>query len=468
MRHPELAIGIVVVTCGLGLPPASGQTFSSGSTGADGAFSPTSSVELTLPPTGTYNFTTINIPAGVTVSFKTARGSRSPAVTMLATGNVVVTGTLSLVGQSQGSGGNGGQGTQLSSNAGVGGPGGFDGGTGGTAGTGGSGLGPGGGAGGIPASPPPPATPTIIAVPAGGAGYLSAGAGTRGGTSYGNTALMPLVGGSGGGGGAVPAFGVTGGGGGGGGGALLIASSATITLTGTINAAGGGGGAASFGAAPGAGGSGGSVRLVASAITGSGSINVAGGAGVNAGSAGRIRIEAFTNTATINVSGSASGLSVAQPTSVALSGITLRIASVAGLPAPASPTGSYSTPDLVLPAGSPAPVTVALEATNIPLGTTIVVTATPQTEAAASVVSTPLAGSFAASTATATVPISVTQPTVISASASFTLSAAGGDAPVIADGEPVERVRVGATLGGAASVTYLTASGREVGGEVIR
>jgi hypothetical protein len=462
MRRPLAATTLIVLASTLAASAAGAQTFTSGSTGADGPFTPTASVELALPASGTYNFTTINIPAGVTVSFKTARGVRQAPVTMLATGNVVIAGTISVVGVNQGLGGNGGSGTQLASNAGVGGPGGFDGGTGATNGGGGSGLGPGGGQGGVPASPPPPATPTVPAVPAGGAGHVAPGSGTGGGAPYGTSRVVPLVGGSGGGGGAAPSFGVTGAGGGGGGGAIVIASSGTITLSGSINASGGSGGAASFGAGPGAGGSGGSVRLVANSIAGAGTINVSGGAGVSSGSPGRIRIEAFTNNATLNVGGLASSLSVGQPTTVALSGIALRIVSVAGVPAPTAPTGSYTTPDIVLPPETPIPVAVVLDASNIPPGTTIAVTATPQTAPTTTAISTPLAGSLASSTATASLAISATQASVLSASASFTLSAASGGGPALADGEPVEHVRVTTTLGEESSVSFITRAGREI------
>jgi hypothetical protein len=77
-----------------------------------------------------------------------------------------------------------------------------------------------------------------------------------------------------------------------------------------------------------------------------------------------------------------------------------------------------------LPAGTTSPVTIALEARQIPLGTTITVTATPLSGASVSAVSTPLVGTPDAATATATLAIPTTQPSIISATASFTLSAA--------------------------------------------
>src|SRR4030095_6820774 len=303
----------LAVSATLAGTPAAAQTFNSGSTGADGPFSPTTSVTLTVPPTGVFNFTTINIPVNVTVSFTTQRGVRTPPVMMLATGNVVIAGTIDLRGANQGGGGNGGSGTQLFGNGGVGGPGAFDGGAGGAGSAGGAGLGPGGGGGGIPAVPP--STPGIAA---GGGGFLSNRGGSLRGVSRATRAHPPPAGGSGVGGGAAPQD-VTGGGGGGGGGAVVVASSTMITFNGTINANGGGAGTSAFGGNPGSGGSGGAARLVATTIAGTGTIlvNPGTGGGTNTGSPGRMRIEAYNNNLTLNGSQGAS-LSVGQPTVTAL------------------------------------------------------------------------------------------------------------------------------------------------------
>ena len=242
-------VGLAAVL--IGPCTATAQTFTSGSTGADGAFAPTASVQLQVPADGVFHFTTINIPAGVTVSFATRAGVRLPSVTLLATGNVVIAGRIDVSG---GHGGPGGSGTQLFGNGGMAGPGGFDGGAGSNGlqgSSGAAGLGPGGG---LPGS--------ATAFP-GHAGHLIAGPGVSGGRAYGDARLVPLIGGSGGGGGASQLFGLTGGGGGGGGGALLIASSGTMTVSGSIVAAGGTGGTSSGPA--GGSGSGGAVRLVAPA-----------------------------------------------------------------------------------------------------------------------------------------------------------------------------------------------------------
>ena len=71
--------------------------FTSGSTGSDGAFSPTANTVLQVPPGGVFNFTTFNIPSGVTVSF--ARSASNDPVTILAQGNVTIAGTISVNGE---------------------------------------------------------------------------------------------------------------------------------------------------------------------------------------------------------------------------------------------------------------------------------------------------------------------------------------------------------------------------------
>jgi hypothetical protein len=453
-KRLALVAMLTAIICGTG--SAFAQTFNSGSTGADGVFSPTTNTTLALPPNGAFNFTTINIPTGVTVTF--TRNAANTPVTLLASGNVTIAGTIDVSGSPGGAGVQGA--TSLVNNAGAGGPGGFDGGDGAdgiTSTTGGSGLGPGGGVGG-------PTGGT-----GGGGGFAGAGtaASGAGGPAYGTPTLIPLIGGSGGGGGGAP-FGNTGGGGGGGGGALLIASSGTITVAGTLLAKGGKGGATVGCCTPGLGGSGsgGAIRLVATTITGiGGSINVSGALGPDnsiygGGSIGRIRIEAFTNTATVNF---AQAPSIGQPGVVALPNApALMIASVAGVAAPAGPTGSFANPDILVPAGTANPMTIGLAAANIPLGTTVTVTAKPQNGAASSAVSSALAGTLAASTATASLTIPTNQPSVLSASATFTLAALPNAGPLFAQGEQVERIRVAAVLGGPSRVVYITRSGREI------
>jgi hypothetical protein len=178
------------------------------------------------------------------------------------------------------------------------------------------------------------------------------------------------------------------------------------------------------------------------------------------GGDGRIRVEAYTNTATINFS---QAPSIAQPGVVSLpGGPSLRIASVGGVAAPASPTGSFAVPDITLPAGTTNPITIGLAASNIPLGTIVAVVMSPLNGVPTYASSTALAGTVGASTATASITISTNQPSVLSASATFTLAALPGAGPVFAEGEEVERVRVAAILGGPSQVVYITRSGREI------
>jgi hypothetical protein len=461
----RVAIGLVVWALGAG--PASAQTFNSGSTGADGALNAPlgATTTLTLPPSGVFNFTTVNVPSSATVKF--ARNAANTPVTILASGNVTVAGVIDIRGAAGASAGLGA--TVVTSNGGTGGPGGFDGGAGATgfvSSTGGSGLGPGGGAG------------STQTGGGGGAGYVVAGSAGKGaasgvgGAAYGTTSLLPLVGGSGGGGGGAPAP-HTGAGGGGGGGALLVASSGAITFTGQILAQGGAGGSAAGSVtSPAGGGSGGSVRLVATSIAGTnGLVNVAGGNGGSLGSAfeggfgsaGRVRVEAFGNTLAVGLGTSTAGaLSSGAPTSIVLPNApSLRISAVGGVAAPTAPAGTFTVADVVLPPTVTNPVTVDLAAANIPIGTTVTVTVKGLYDAASSAVSSPLAGTLASSTASASVTLPTSEPSIVGASANF-LFAETGSGPTFVEGEPVDHVRVTATTAGMSAVTYVTRSGREV------
>ena len=476
MAHGLKAVGIAMATLVLWTGAATAQTFNSGSTGADGAFNPTANVTMPLPAGGVFNFTTINIPAGVTVRF--GRNAANTPVTLLASGDVTVAGIIDISGAV---GGQASSGTNLVPNGGRGGPGGFDGGNGSNGlidTTGGSGLGPGGGAGG--------AVDRCSSSGLGGGGGFArqGGAATNhgspiaaGGPAYGSPALLPLIGGSGGGGGGV-SFPATGSGGGGGGGALAIMSSGTITFTGALLAHGGNAGLLSlFGDGPiGGGGSGGALRLVATAITGiGGSMNVSGGGGggafvcfSGAGSPGRIRVEAFSTTVVATYTFNMNIFVIEperptfdQPGTVTLpSTPALSIVSVGGFPAPASPTGSFATPDIMLPAGTPSPVTANVSAANIPPGSAVTITMKGLSGGDSSS-SAVLAGTLGSSSASASVTIPTNEPFVLSASTSFPLASLGGG-PVLVEGEEVERVRVTTTAGGPTQIAYVTRSGREV------
>lgn len=296
------------------------------STGADGAFAPTTSMVL---PAGVYDFTTITIPAGVTI---TTDGTG--VLDLRATGDVVVAGTVSVTGGDgrPGSfnaadacmsfGGGGGYTGQAGSDLDRGGAGGdgyasigHGGGGWGVCARFGGGLGEapcadpcggGGYAGGIGNGSIGAAEPEIIwpADFVGGGGEILAGApygGGRaeqqggdaggGGGAIGQRARLDLGvrttlrPGSGGGGGGRPrllsAVAGSGGGGGGGGGAIRIASATSITIaaSGRLLANGGAGGPGADGCGGGGGGgSGGAIVLDAPVVTSLGTLEAQGGA----------------------------------------------------------------------------------------------------------------------------------------------------------------------------------------------
>jgi hypothetical protein len=70
---------------------------------------------------------------------------------------------------------------------------------------------------------------------------------------------------------------------------------------------------------------------------------------------------------------------------------------------PAVPTGSFATPDVTI--NSASAVTLNIEARNIPIGTVIKLNVFSENSADQIVDSTPLAGTFAQSTATASVTV---------------------------------------------------------------
>ncbi len=470
-RARAIAVALAVGAC---FAPGAASAFTSGSTGADGAFTPTVNTNLTLPPSGIFNFTSVTIPSGVTVKF--LRNATSTPVVILATGDVMIAGTIDVSGGSSPGVGSGGDGVTGDDGApGLGGPGGFDGGRGGlTQGTrrGGDGLGPGSGTGGQ-LTADCNGNPTSGSGSGGGFGTAGGPGGGclipfPGGATYGTTQVLPLIGGSGGGGGAgSPSF--AGSGGGGGGGAILIAASGTVSVTGPINANGGSSGASNGGAgASGGGGSGGAIRIVATTISGNGSItavgaeagSASGAAHGGAGGTGRIRLEAetFTRTAATNPGFTAPPAGTA-PGPVFVAGTpTLTISSVAGVSAPASPTGNA---DITLAATTPNPVTVVFTTTGVPVGNTVQLTVIPAFGDRTVAITPALTGSTASATASVSVNLPV-GPSVLSAQTTFTVVAALGDLlRNFAGNERVEKVTLMATLGGPSKVKLITVSGKE-------
>lgn len=428
--------------------PAWGQAFNSGSTGSLGAFAPASNMVVTLPADGVLNYTTITIPSGVTVTFQ--RNAANTPVTMLAQGNISIAGTIRVNGDDAVVGGTSGSwGVTPGSQ---GGPGGYNGGNGGIRGTypsnGTAGQGPGGGGPGL--------LPAIF---------------TQDG-SYGAHSsfvnLIPLYGGSGGGGGVATTT-QNGPAGAGGGGAIVLASTTQITIqaTGSVTANGGVGSTPCAWTGAGA-GSGGAIRLVAPQVTQQGTVQAKGGnnscvGGGGFGYAGRVRIECTTCTlnATDPVASTSTTLGPITATSTpALTALpTLTITTIAGTTVPATPGGSYTSPDMSLAATTPSELTVTLTATNIPVPTQFTVKMMPAMGEPLFFPSSYSTGSFASSTATATVRIPPGVVCVLTAYMSFTQVAGGF--PVI-DGEDVEKVLVAAPLNDDSDTIVLLQSGRLV------
>lgn len=240
------------------------ERFSAGSNGSYGPIEVNEAVVLDLPPDGIFHCTTIQIGTNGVLKFR--RNAANTPVYLLASGNISVEGEINL---------NGGD-VEIFK-AGKGGPGGFDGGeptttenaypAAGGALLAGSGYGPGGG------------------YPLGSAGSYATGA-----RPYGNSLLVPLIGGSGSG--AVAAAQPLGGAGGGG--AILLASDTILNVTGRILANGGNGKWNGGTGTPNSdGGSGGAIRLIAPIVSGDGSLSTWGGGcqGCSLAGQGRIRID---------------------------------------------------------------------------------------------------------------------------------------------------------------------------------
>jgi hypothetical protein len=411
------------------LHSASAQV-NTGSDGHDGALNPTADLVINMAdhPDGIYHYTSVNIPTGVTVSF-VPNAANTPVV-WLAQDSCVISGSVDVSG--------------LPSNGtigGAGGPGGWRGGSGGSNPS--AGQGPGGG------SP----------------GYIYGGSGFF---NYGNSYLLPLLGGSGGGGN-IPYYDLTFGGDGGGG-AILIAASHSINLSGSILAKAGGNATNKNGQnICGGSGSGGAVRIVTLNFTGGGIINAAGG---NGGGPGRIRIDSFQNT----FGGTTSGTLTQgfQPIILPATGqgIQLSISSISGAAVSPTPSGVLANPDVIIPAQQSNPIPVVVSCTNLPLNSEISVTVHPANGPDIHAVGLNNAGTLEASTAT----ISINMPRgggIIYAKCVSGLAGLGADDSSkdlrtkslaetgwTTDGERFAKVEVVASLGGQQQLAYITESGK--------
>ena len=234
--------------------------------GSNGAFNPTSDGVLS----GVKNYSSINIPAGVTITFDNA--------TIKCNGPVLIAGTVS--GNGTGYAGGIADGNEQGG------------------GNDGSGSGKGGGGYGCRID-------HFEAASGGGGGYGSAGTAGIGihgnpgpgiaGPAYGDAQLTTLCMGSGGGAGGTQARPTRVGGSGGAGGGAIKIIAPNITVSGSLSACGANGGASAW--AGGGGGSGGSIYLIGNSVSISGSLSVSGGTGGSgsmpggAGGVGRIRID---------------------------------------------------------------------------------------------------------------------------------------------------------------------------------
>ncbi|MDJ0837689.1 MAG: hypothetical protein QNK37_14330 [Acidobacteriota bacterium] len=328
-----------------------------GADGSDGALEPTADITIDLddaatnawnatntsPGRGTYDaakwavvfrYDSVMIPEEVTVSFSN-HASRAPVV-WLVSGDVVIDGVVDL---------NAFPVTLANPNPqtfGEPGPGGFRGGyMNHHTFEPGPGFGPGGGA------------------LAGNASYGTEGIGNT--ATYGNTQIVPLIGGSGAGAhfiaGSGPYIGE------GGGGAILIAARGTITVNGQILARGRLNLKAS---------SGGAVRLVADEVNGAGLLDASGG---NGGGMGRIRVEANVIEGTLQ---SQPGASVSEPDDPPLiwpqaGSPTLRIVSIAGIDAPPDPRANMDLPGADVQIGEDSPVDIVIESRGLAVDAVVTV-----------------------------------------------------------------------------------------------
>jgi hypothetical protein len=356
-----------VLPLALLLAPVASWAQSCMSTGADGAYSPTTSgnfdpVALGLNAAGdnVFNFTSVNIPNGVQINMAANLMKSQRPVVFLVSGAVNIQGVLNLSGAS-GSPSVAQSQFELRAPSEPG-PGGYPGGAGGSPNSAGErGAGPGSAA---PTSGVTGCSGSYVYLGAGGSGCTP-------GPVYGNDQLLPLVGGSGGSGGASSSATSTGAGGGAGGGAIRVCSDSSITIN-QLYANGGNSGANYGGGA----GSGGAIHLQSPTVTlnygGGEYIQAVGGnlPGVGSGSQGRIRIDTnnliggATNPApyvSALLTGPYDGVPLPTPP-------TLSVVSINGVVVPTQPLDNYSPPDLAINATGTIPIVV--KTSGIPNGAT--------------------------------------------------------------------------------------------------
>ena len=133
----------------------------------------------------------------------------------------------------------------------------------------------------------------------------------------------------------------------------------------------------------GGGGSGGGIRLVAPVLSGSGTLNVAGGAatsgagGVAPGGNGRVRLEGnqISNTFNVSPSNAVSRGALGHPSTLRpASGI--RVTAIDGIAVAPNPSGNFQVPDVVIEKAQP--VNVTISASGVPPGTVVMLQAYPE------------------------------------------------------------------------------------------
>lgn len=394
------------------------QTFSSGSTGADGPLDLSTCQTLVcvikLPESGVLNYTTVNVPDGKILVFK--RNSRNTPVVILAQSNVTIAGLINVNANADPD-----QPISLRTP----GAGGFYGGQGGF-----SGFGPGGGSASCSASP----------------------CNNIHGNWVGPLSLSPIVGGSGGAGLTSQGIACDGGGGGG---AIVIASSTSINFlpSGFITASGAQGFCGNVGVS--SAGSGGAIRLIANSMGGGGRLTAAGG------SHGVIRLESPTGTNTFTGEATpAAVISPINPTIVSNDPPTLTITSVGGFAVPSYAGSRFDSVDLLLPSQLPDPIAVQVVGHNIPIGTQVDVgffgsqsaTATPGI----------LSGTLQSSTATATISnLNRTSVTFLLAAASFTPSGTAQNFNPLGK-DQVAKIRIEAAVATKPNFVFLRSDGTPI------
>ncbi len=171
---------------------------------------------------------------------------------------------------------------------------------------------------------------------------------------------------------------------------------------------------------------------------------------------GRIRLEAEDM---LRTSGTTPAYTFSTPNPVLIANLpTLRISNVGGIAAPAAPTGYR---DIELPGTTTNPVTVQFETSNIPLGTILVLTASPVRGDSVTVNSSGVTGTEASGTDSASINLP-NGNSILSAQTTFLVTAALGDAfSRFAQGERVEQVKVAYVPGSGSETTFITVTGKE-------